>query len=966
MKTYYLSLLLILLATISLGQSTNGAGANTYIAGRYLGFDASSAANPLLFRMNLITRMRLNGTQNATLNGVVNHNVSGYFGIGPNGYFDANTPWSMLHLEGPDNTGFGGNGWRRWMNTGLFMRENSDGMYVGMMAIPETLNRSDAIISWSDDNNPSNNVDKLRFIFTGNNDGNGGGSTNPLFAGSLYGYEFMRMQPFLGQLNSAGSPLGYIGIGPLFTETFSPQSRLHMNAEDNHPTYLQITTQTGTGMTAADGMRLGVQLLGGSTNGYLQWQENTPMIFQTDWDAVPGGTQNGERIRIHSTAAPGVPAATLMGAVSNVSRVAISYFGNAPVSQPRTLLHMGANNATVPGWMEYGAMTANATQAVFFGITPTAYSDPNRNVVGFWNNQLVFITNPGEAARFSHVTRNFGVGDFSPTGLGVDPTQRIDVDGNGRFRNVPANGGQSIVLGITQGGNPDDIILSRLEFPNDPTQVLLGDGTWGSLPPGGPGIVSADNALTINPLSNVQWGQINTGLGSLNGGELIHNTEIPMNGFNVSFPGMGTAGVNRFQIGAEVPVGSAAKFYVSNNVENNAVVANHDGSTIPLITQNTASIRGNATNFLNNNPTIFFQVSGVEGFSSNLNSMNSTGVNGVAGIAIRERVGVQGSSRQPQSTSVCSNFGGRFYGANAPNNYGVFAEATGNVMNGLTIGVLGRAIGTNQSALYAGYFDGDLVYTGATYQVSDIALKLNISSEFNVLNQVMLLNPVNYNMNTDAYSNMGLSQNLQHGFISQEVQDVFPELVQTIIHPAQYDSLGVEISPQMEFLGLNYNGFISLNTAAIIELNEKVIEQEAQINDLNARLATLENCLLGILPMLCQMNNTLVAPTPEALQQQMRSMIDVELRNELAIVLDQNVPNPFAETTVITFSIPESVSRAQIHFYDAAGNLIKSVEVTERGDGQLNVFGHDLSSGLYTYTLVADGQLIATKKMVKK
>lgn len=40
-------------------------------------------------------------------------------------------------------------------------------------------------------------------------------------------------------------------------------------------------------------------------------------------------------------------------------------------------------------------------------------------------------------------------------------------------------------------------------------------------------------------------------------------------------------------------------------------------------------------------------------------------------------------------------------------------------------------------------------------------------------------------------------------------------------------------------------------------------------------------------------------------------------------------------------------------------------KVTERGDGQLNVFGQDLSSGLYTYSLVADGQLIATKKMVK-
>lgn len=185
---------------LSFSQATNGNLANNnYNATGYIGWSNTNGANPLHFRTNAITRMRLNGTQNATLNGVVNHNVSGYFGIGPNGYFNTNTPWSMLHLEGPDNTGFGGNGWRRWMNTGFFMRENSDGMYVGMMEIPGPLNRSDAIISWSDDVNASNNVDKLRFIFVGNNDGNGGGLTNPLFAGSLYGYEYMRMHPFLEQ-----------------------------------------------------------------------------------------------------------------------------------------------------------------------------------------------------------------------------------------------------------------------------------------------------------------------------------------------------------------------------------------------------------------------------------------------------------------------------------------------------------------------------------------------------------------------------------------------------------------------------------------------------------------------------------------------------------------------------------------------------------------------------------------------
>ena len=45
---------------------------------------------------------------------------------------------------------------------------------------------------------------------------------------------------------------------------------------------------------------------------------------------------------------------------------------------------------------------------------------------------------------------------------------------------------------------------------------------------------------------------------------------------------------------------------------------------------------------------------------------------------------------------------------------------------------------------------------------------------------------------------------------------------------------------------------------------------------------------------------------------------------------------------------------------------MQSVDVTERGLGNLTVFGSDLSTGVYTYTLVADGQIVATKRMMKQ
>jgi alpha-D-ribose 1-methylphosphonate 5-triphosphate synthase subunit PhnI len=127
----------------------------------------------------------------------------------------------------------------------------------------------------------------------------------------------------------------------------------------------------------------------------------------------------------------------------------------------------------------------------------------------------------------------------------------------------------------------------------------------------------------------------------------------------------------------------------------------------------------------------------------------------------------------------------------------------------------------------------------------------------------------------------------------------------------------------------------------------------------------LENCLSNILPLLCKINNSAIEQNNEQTQNEMRSMMDVLLENKETIVLEQNVPNPFAEQTAIDYTLPSSVQRAQILFYNQEGKLIKAVELTERGQGRINVFGSDLSSGIYTYSLVADGQIIATKRMVK-
>lgn len=88
------------------------------------------------------------------------------------------------------------------------------------------------------------------------------------------------------------------------------------------------------------------------------------------------------------------------------------------------------------------------------------------------------------------------------------------------------------------------------------------------------------------------------------------------------------------------------------------------------------------------------------------------------------------------------------------------------------------------------------------------------------------------------------------------------------------------------------------------------------------------------------------------------------LSNENSAVLGQNTPNPFDKSTTISFTIPAAVKNAAVSFTAADGRPVKTTEISARGKGILTVAAGELSAGTYLYTLVADGRVVETKKMV--
>lgn len=80
--------------------------------------------------------------------------------------------------------------------------------------------------------------------------------------------------------------------------------------------------------------------------------------------------------------------------------------------------------------------------------------------------------------------------------------------------------------------------------------------------------------------------------------------------------------------------------------------------------------------------------------------------------------------------------------------------------------------------------------------------------------------------------------------------------------------------------------------------------------------------------------------------------------------LGQNTPNPFVSTTEIGLTIPDGAHDATLCIYDMTGKQLRQLPVAERGKTSVVLTGEGLASGMYLYSLIIDGKLIDTKRMV--
>lgn len=262
-----------------------------------------------------------------------------------------------------------------------------------------------------------------------------------------------------------------------------------------------------------------------------------------------------------------------------------------------------------------------------------------------------------------------------------------------------------------------------------------------------------------------------------------------------------------------------------------------------------------------------------------------------------ESYGVYGRSWRSSGTPAYASYGvaGVAKGASNGYNFGVAGfvdEVYGAGVFGSATGILGNVSITGR---YAGFFHGDVYLTGSLnvptlVSPSDYRLKSDIKSvSTGCLDKVLGMNIVEFKYKQREFKaaeatelsrgkrapwydeESAFMKNKHYGFIAQELQKIYPDLV---------------VEGEDGYLGVNYLEIIPLLVRSIQELNAKL---EQQGNGAVKKAAT-------------------------------RSA-DEEATDIDAIVsaLYQNTPNPFTESTLIRCDVAEDVIKADLYVYDMNG-----------------------------------------------
>ncbi|MDX2002062.1 MAG: tail fiber domain-containing protein [Chitinophagales bacterium] len=252
--------------------------------------------------------------------------------------------------------------------------------------------------------------------------------------------------------------------------------------------------------------------------------------------------------------------------------------------------------------------------------------------------------------------------------------------------------------------------------------------------------------------------------------------------------------------------------------------------------------------------------------------------------------------------------------------------------------------------------DGDIDASGTVFAngsalTSDHRYKQNIAVIENPIDIIRKMSGVYYTYKIDEFKEMNFDNRKHIGFIAQDLEKILPEAVLTkddgykAVEYANLTALLAEgIKAQQNTIEENYEA-----------LTQQLKEKEEQIQALTNKLNKIEQ-------MLSQGTNT-NTNTSTATNTQ---VVAIKGNDAPATsYLQQNVPNPFENSTYIEYAVSELGSDAQVVINDLTGKIIKTIPVSF-GKGKIDLHFSEFASQELVYSLYINGKLVDSKRMIKQ
>jgi len=154
-------------------------------------------------------------------------------------------------------------------------------------------------------------------------------------------------------------------------------------------------------------------------------------------------------------------------------------------------------------------------------------------------------------------------------------------------------------------------------------------------------------------------------------------------------------------------------------------------------------------------------------------------------------------------------------------------------------------------------------------------------------------------------------------------------------------------------------------TVDSLKINQKTTDslQTSTINSLLIHQATTDSLLL-VLQNCCLYGATNITNQNNVDQKEVKTTQEIKLTLPAGIYMSEAYPNPNNGKVEIDYYLPSTVSSAQIIFTDMLGNVINEIKLVN-GYGTISVDTQDLAIGYYTFSLVINGKVYDTKKMIR-